>query len=207
MVDLLRLTEDAIRLEYGPDLLSSVRTAAARHAEGGAPLPARSAALLRGVTEVRGMGLQEVYRWAGQAVIRALLREQPALAGGATTTRALLLRINERLDTELATLLPGAVAPTFDIELLGTDALGVQFRGSPLVAAFVLGAIDGVGVVFEERVEIEAHEPPPGAPDRHRLTVRIRPERRQPERRTTPPPVEAERRRGLLDTLFRRGSR
>ncbi len=214
---LTQVTEDAIRLEFGPDTLAAVRRAAAAHAGGAADEPARFAALLRGLAVVRRQSPAEAHTWAGTAVVFGVLRERPALLGAARSLPTMLLRINETLEAELPRWWPGAAAPFFDVELLGADTVAVQYRAGPLLDGFCRGGAEGLALAFDARVEVTAEataesavESSPGAVERRRFVVRLLPERRSP-----PPPPQApkpapdatERRRGVLGGLFGRRSR
>lgn len=97
----------------------------------------------------------EVVRWFGRQALGLFVERYPQFFEPHTTTRGLLLTLNNIIHPEVRKLYPNADVPEFDFDTSSDEILLVGYRSHRKLCAFAIGLIEGTAAHYGERATVE----------------------------------------------------
>ncbi len=94
-------------------------------------------------------------RWFGEQTLPLFAIRYPDLFSAQTSTRQLVLNLNEVIHPEVNKLYPGASTPVFAFDTSSPDVLRMEYRSSRQLCAFAEGLLLGTATHYGERIAIE----------------------------------------------------
>jgi len=172
------MMEAIVGLEFGPDVLASVRALADERLGNASSDVERVSVFLHAVADVRGVAPSTVFATFGRRLVAPVLVAFPAIAKDQSTAMSVILSVSRLLPKTLSALMSHVDEPVLDVELLDLETLRLRFVGPAEMASLVEGIGIGLSEHFGERVTVVHVNPPTGAPDVRTLEMRISTERR-----------------------------
>jgi hypothetical protein len=97
----------------------------------------------------------DVVRWFGEQTLPLFFERYPELFSAQTSTRALVLNLNEVIHPEVNKLYPGASTPIFAFDTSSPDTLLMEYRSSRQLCSFAEGLLLGTAAHYGESIAID----------------------------------------------------
>ena len=97
----------------------------------------------------------EVIRWFGTQALALFVERYPQFFKPHTTTRSLLLTLNNIIHPEVRKLYPNADVPEFHFDTSSDEVLLMGYRSHRKLCAFAIGLIEGAAGHYGEHATVE----------------------------------------------------
>ena len=171
------LAQDLIQQDFGPMELDAVRTALPPPGNGRSSLD-ECVDALRALAFVQKRPVEDVLRWAGEAMVAPVVRDVPALVKGHQSGTTWFPLLDGAIRTALTACGCDEAPPEFWVDFLDHSTVRIGFDGPEEIAACVEGAVRGVARHFHERVDISRPTPAAILTERRLIDVKLSPDRR-----------------------------
>ncbi len=154
---IFNLLERAVVEEHGEDVWDDLLDAAGTDgvfSAVGKYDDATLVALVDAAAEHAGASRAQVLQWFGRVAIPMLVEAYPSFFEQAADLRVFLMSLNDVIHAEVRKLHPGAVVPTFEIDLEGDDVLAMTYRSPRTMCQLAIGFAEGAAAHFGEPVRI-----------------------------------------------------
>ena len=118
--------------------------------------------LVAAASEELGVPADEVVRWFGRTALPLLAQSYPQFFAPHTSTRSLVLALNDIIHPEVRKFYPGVDVPMFDFDASSDQVLVMGYASPRKLCAFAEGLIEGTAAHYGERVvdrPAALHEP------------------------------------------------
>lgn len=99
-----------------------------------------------------GIPEDDLVRWFGRQAIPKFRDRLPGLFAPHTSTRSLVLTLNDVIHPEVRKLFPGADVPQFDFQTPDEHSVTIGYASSRRLCAFAEGLIEGAAALYGEKV-------------------------------------------------------
>jgi hypothetical protein len=110
--------------------------------------------LVAAASEALGVPADEVVRRFGRNALPLLAQSYPRFFAPHTTTRSLMLTLNDIIHPEVRKLYPGVEVPMFEFDVSSDEVLVMGYASPRKLCAFAEGLIEGTAAHDGERVAI-----------------------------------------------------
>jgi hypothetical protein len=110
--------------------------------------------LVAAASETLGVPADEVVRWFGRNALPLLVQTYPWFFAPHSTTRSLVLTLNDIIHPEVRKLYPGVDVPVFEFVASSDRVLVLGYASPRKLCAFAEGLIEGTAAHYRERVSI-----------------------------------------------------
>ncbi len=156
---------------------------------------ARAEALVAGTADVLRIPLADAYRLIGERAMAPLGRDLVSVLRAHNTAHTCCLNLNAILQEEIQPLVPTAVVPVVDVEMVDCESLRISLIASDEMLGLLCGCLVGLASHYRQVVRFTKVAPSHAssvavASGRRYLDVRFRPDARKTEEPIKPPAAE-----------------
>ena len=112
-------------------------------------------ALVTAASEALDTPADDVVRWFGEQTLPLFAVRYPQLFSAQSSTRSLVLNLNDVIHPEVEKLYPGASTPVFAFDTSSPETLLMEYRSSRQLCSFAEGLLLGTATHYGEQIVIE----------------------------------------------------